>query len=80
MRFVIPKIDLRRQMSGSDTITEETTGKTVGQFLYNHGDRSRQVLLYGKYSGDFETHEECVAFAKGVAAVLSHMTKVERRE
>lgn len=35
---------------------------------------TRLISLFGgKYTGEFDTHEECVAFAKGVEAVLNHM-------
>ncbi|OCK55553.1 hypothetical protein [Bradyrhizobium sp. LMTR 3] len=76
MRFIVPKVDLRRQTSGGDTIEDET-GNVVGQFFFSHGDRDRSVLLFGKYGASYRTHEECQAFADGVAAVLTHMTKVE---
>ncbi len=37
----------------------------------------RHISLFGgKYQGDFVKPEECDAFAKGVEAVLSHMTAV----
>lgn len=80
MKFIIPRVDLRDQRTGGRPIVEETTDQTVGQFFYSHGFRNREVSLYGKYSGSFESHEECVAFARGVAAVLSHMTRVELKE
>jgi hypothetical protein len=36
---------------------------------------SRAISLFDdKYWGRFETHEECHAFAKGVEAVLNHVT------
>jgi hypothetical protein len=30
-------------------------------------------LFGGKYTGEFDSHEECVAFAKGVESVLNHI-------
>jgi hypothetical protein len=35
---------------------------------------SRAISLFdGKFSGEFESHDECVAFAKGVEAVLNQI-------
>jgi hypothetical protein len=33
-------------------------------------------LFGGKYKGTFETHDECQAFADGVAAVLNHIVSL----
>jgi hypothetical protein len=72
MRFKIPKVDLRDRWSGSMPIIDEETGRHVGQFKYRHRSGRTVSLFDGKFVGVFEKHEECVAFAKGVAAVLSY--------
>jgi hypothetical protein len=80
MEFKVPEIDLRSRRSGETTI-EDDSGNVVGQFRFHssslHPTSDRAVFLFGKYSGQYRTHEECQAFADGVAAVLTHMTKVE---
>ena len=80
MRLKVPKIDLRKEAAGTmdpaeySAIIDEDTGETVGYLAYGH-QLSRHVRLFNeKYQGSFGSHEECVAFAKGVEAVLSHMT------
>jgi hypothetical protein len=42
---------------------------------------SREITLFEKYGGSFDSYEDCVAFAKGVEVVLNHMlsTGDERR-
>jgi len=68
-------------------IIDRETGKEVGTLecrqgmtsnnLHDHGRtitrfHSRTIsLIDGKYRGSFETHAECVAFAKGVEAVIN---------
>lgn len=38
----------------------------------------RTIRLFdSKYIGSFDTHTECVAFVKGVEAVLNHMLKAK---
>jgi hypothetical protein len=57
------------------------TGQHIGRIEIHQGgwfggDRSytRSVsLLGGKYQADFDTHEECCAFADGVVAVINHV-------
>ena len=76
MRFRVPNEDLRRQISGSRAVIDEETGATVGICSFHWGDldqRGRTICLFGKYGEHFKTHEECVAFAKGVEVVLNHM-------
>ena len=39
---------------------------------------TRLISLFGgKYTGEFDTHEECVAFAKGVESVLNHIVSTD---
>ncbi len=75
MKIKLPEVDLRRD-GGSRGIDDEN-GNLVGQILMGKG-RGRTVILFGKYRGDFETQQECQAFADGVAAVLNHMTRMEK--
>ncbi len=77
MRFEIPKVDLRDQMAGGEAITDLDTGKTVGMFFYGHQSGRRVKLFDGKYYGEFDSHAECCAFAKGVEAVLNHMVALK---
>lgn len=78
MRFVIPRVDLRRDC-GSLSIDDEN-GELVGQLLMSpgSGDCRRRIILLEKYSGTFATHDECEAFAAGVASVLNHMTSMKK--
>ena len=78
MRLKISEIDLRSQTSGERAVIDEDTGKTVGQFAYGHQGGRTVSLFDGKYTGSFERHEECVAFAMGVEAVLNHMISTGR--
>jgi hypothetical protein len=78
MRLKIPIVDLRTMTgSGMSAIEDEETGEVVGTLSYAP-QRGRTVSLFdGKYQGTFATHEEAYAFAKGVAAVLNHVARVE---
>jgi hypothetical protein len=87
MRLKVPKVSLRSiHNSGERGVMDEDTGKTVGQLLFSpntshmatHKQTRRQIhLLGGKYVGNFNSHDECVAFAKGVEAVLNHMVSTD---
>jgi hypothetical protein len=74
MKIKLPEVDLRRH-GGSRSIDDEN-GNLVGQFLMAK-ESGRTVILFGKYRGDFETQQECQAFADGVETVLNHMTRME---
>ena len=89
MHLDVPKVDARRHACGSRSqsrpVTDLETGKTVGYLSVSQGRSSiqnggsgceptRHISLFnGKYQGRFDKHEECVAFAKGVEAVLNHL-------
>ena len=78
MRLKVPWIDLRSQLGGGRGIIDEDTGESVGVLLLHYNGNAcnlsrRSVILFDRYAGDFDTHEECVAFTKGVEAVLNHM-------
>ena len=75
MQITLPEIDMRRD-GGSRGIDDEN-GNLVGQILMAK-NAGHTIILFGKYRGDFETQQECQAFADVVAAVLNHMTKMER--
>jgi hypothetical protein len=58
------------------------TGKCVGTInIDRYIDKrrvSRTVQLFdNKYKGSFDAHAECVAFVKGVEAVLNHILKAK---
>jgi hypothetical protein len=65
-----------------DVVTDLDTGKAVGTIEGRHkstyldGLPRRTISLFdGKYVGRFDDHAECVAFAKGVEAVLNYLLK-----
>jgi hypothetical protein len=71
MRIIVPKVDLRDQMPGSNSI-KNGEGITIGALLYGTNS-GRTVELFGKkYRGSFKSHEECVAFAGRRSSVKSH--------
>jgi hypothetical protein len=82
MKLKIPGLDIRR-LGGSiqsDSVDDEETGKSVGRIVHASsldGNRRRISLFDGKYEGSFKTHEECIAFARGVEAVLNHMVSLK---
>ena len=79
MRLLVKWVNMRggytSAIAWQPRVVDEDTGKQVG---YVHSQRSpaeRHISLFGgKYEGDFESQKECVAFAKGVEAVLNHLT------
>ena len=77
MRLKVPKVDLRAQDAGGEAIIDEDTGNIVGLFHYGHQSGRAVKLFDGKYYGEFGSHAECCAFAKGVEAVLNHMVAVK---
>jgi len=95
MHLDVPKVDARRHACGSRSqsrpVTDLETGKTVGYLSVSQGRSSiqnggsgceptRHISLFdGKYQGSFDKHEECVAFARGVEAVLNHLHSVDER-
>jgi hypothetical protein len=85
MRLTVPKID-GRTLAGNLRfgVKDLETNKTIGFVQARQGmtlsetrHPNRNISLFGgKYEGSFETHDECVAFAKGVEAVLNHMVSL----
>jgi hypothetical protein len=84
MRPNVPKVDARSSDGNVFAVIDLDTGKTVGSLAVSHSffggtyyrPRRTIALFDGKYIGRFDTHEECVAFAAGVAAVLNHMIEI----
>lgn len=82
MKLLVQWVDMRGGYSTPVTFTthviDEATGAKVGFVEASRSPRARQISLFGgKYSAEFESPEECNAFAKGVEAVLNHMTGVD---
>lgn len=83
MKIRVPKVDGRSfEAQRNVFILNEESGEQIGHIEnrrgYNYSDGERQpsrfiTLFGGKYTGHFETHEECAAFAKGVEQVINHM-------
>jgi hypothetical protein len=81
MKLVVYWTDTRggymSKVSFRTEVIDEDTGKEVGFVEATRSPIERRISLFGgKYQGDFETHEECKAFAKGVEAVLNHAVEV----
>lgn len=82
MNLLVNWVDMRGGYTGPvawrTDVIDQDTGKTVG-FVHNQrSPATRHISLFGgKYQGDFERPEQCDAFAKGVEAVLNHMTAAE---
>jgi hypothetical protein len=74
MRLSVPKWDIRSHSGLTEGVTDEDSGRCVGSISHSHHPKGRLISLFdGKYVGSFERYDECVAFAKGVEAVLNHM-------
>jgi hypothetical protein len=88
VKFKIPAIDARTRTGRRvpRRIVDEDTGKTVGFMSGGYGSGRDNIPRYvirmfgGKYGAGFKSWEECSAFAKGVEAVLSHITSVGKDE
>ena len=84
MRLKLQRVDARyaRTMPTQYGVFDEVTGKCVGAVAIDRhvGKRCvfRTVVLFDeRYSGSFDTHTECVAFVKGVEAVLNDILKAK---
>jgi hypothetical protein len=86
MKIEIPRVDGRSWQAQSKVFVRDAdTDQQIGHIENRQGSTyikdgeywrhpSRHISLFsGKYTGTFETHEECLAFAKGVEAVVNHM-------
>lgn len=82
MRLQVQWVDMRggytEGIAWETAVIDEETGKKVGFVENERSPRKRHVFLFaGKYRGTFESYEECHAFAKGIEAVLNHMTAID---
>ena len=79
MRLILERVSTPNEYG----IFDEVTGKCVGTVSIDRAPRHRTYptrtiqLFDSKYAGNFNTHSECVAFVKGVEAVLNHMLKAK---
>jgi hypothetical protein len=86
MRIEVPWVDARTYRGGSRAVKDLDSDQTIGSIRIQQGgyygpadddirrrSHTRQLTLFDKYQGSFDTHEECVAFAKGVEEVLNHV-------
>lgn len=77
MRLQVPKVDGRTTYGKHvHYVKDLDSGNVVGTVDIGSvsPDLCRSINLFdNKYRGEFESHEECMAFAKGVEAVLNHM-------
>ncbi len=73
MRLRITEHDQCDQTMYSVPVIDEETNKAAGQVIFSQYQGRSIYLFDEKYKGKFGTHAECVAFAKGVEAVLNHM-------
>ena len=83
MRLKLERVDAGTgKTSYQYGVFDEVTGRCVGTINIDRSIGKRRVartvsLFDKKYSGSFDTHAECVAFVKGVEAVLNHILKVK---
>jgi hypothetical protein len=84
MRIKVPKVDGRRAMAGiTHQVLDSDTGNPIGYLESRQGlsDPSRYISLFGgNYVGSFDTHSECVAFAKGVESVVNHLASLREKK
>jgi hypothetical protein len=79
MKLDVPDPSARGQDLVADFVTDAAGNKVgfiqagYGVSQYERHRRRREIVLYGKYRGEFDEHKECAAFAEGVAAVLNHL-------
>jgi hypothetical protein len=72
--------------SNAYVVLDEVTGKRVGTVRIdrapsNKSYPTRTIQLFdSKYTGSFNTHAECVAFLKGVEAVLNYILEAKEFE
>ncbi|MGA3064660.1 MAG: hypothetical protein ABSD90_15815 [Methylocystis sp.] len=72
MRLVVPKDHLSTMDGLTVDVIDEDINDAVGEVRFEKGV-GRHVILYGRYKGTVQTHEECVAFVMGVETVLEYM-------
>jgi hypothetical protein len=72
MNLFVPKDHLSTMDGLKVDITDEDIDDAVGDIRFEKGV-GRHIELYGRYKGTVQTHEECVAFVKGVETVLNYI-------
>jgi len=72
MNLSVPKDHLSTMDGLTVDIVDEDINDVVGDVRFEKGV-GRHVTLYGRYEVTVQTHEECVAFVKGVQTVLEYM-------
>ncbi len=72
MNLTIRKVHLSMMDGSTVDIIDEDNLDAVGEVKFQKGV-GRHVTLYGRYNGTVQTHQECVAFIKGVETVLEYM-------
>jgi len=85
MKLLVQWVDLRGGFASpvafETDVIDQDTGKKVGFVVAERSPRARHISLFGgKYQGDFESREECDAFARGVEAVLNHMVAADEEQ
>jgi predicted Zn-dependent protease with MMP-like domain len=72
MNFSVPKDHLSTMDGLTVEITDEDANDVVGEVKFEKGV-GRHIELLGRYKGTVQSHEECVAFVKGVQCVLEYI-------
>ena len=84
MRLILDRV-IARGTATEYAICDEVTGKCVGTVSIERASRTgraryptRTIRLFSSNNvSSFNTHMECVAFVKGVEAVLNYMLEVK---
>jgi hypothetical protein len=84
MRLKLERSDFHwTRKSNAFVVLDEVIGKCIGTVSIDRAPSHRSYptrtiqLFDSKYTSSFNTHAECVAFVKGVEAVLNHMLKAK---
>jgi hypothetical protein len=77
MKLKVIYVDMRGGYGGQNVwetdVIDEETGRKVGFVHQENKPAKRFISLFGgKYVGNFDDVDRCVAFAKGVEAVFNH--------
>jgi len=85
MKLLVEWVDMRggytSRVAWQTNVIDQDTGKKVGFVDAERSPAMRHISLFGgKYQGDFRTAEQCDAFAKGVEAVLNHLTAADEEQ
>lgn len=72
MNLTIPNYHLSTMDGLAIDIVDEDIDDAVGEVRFEKGV-GRHITWYNRYKGTIQTHEECVAFIKGVETELEYM-------